>query len=295
MKKYQNILSTTQLVKDKSLLQDEEIKKQIRILPELEGLIPPLRGEEFEQLSANIRSEGCREALLVWHRMPEDEYILVDGHNRYAICQQFQIAFRIHQVQFTDLEEVRMFMINNQLGRRNLSPEQASYLRGMRYQQEKMDKGKYDREHKAQNGPYEKRPTSERLAEEFNVSKNTIKRDAVFAEGLEKIGQLNPALKKDILSGKVKVNKSDVQRWAQQAVTEVPQSPEDVARLVALPPPQAKTTALPAPEENIQAIKQTILTLSRQLSTEEKAVAPLCDSLIEALRKLKAHYASKAE
>ena len=52
---------------------------------------------------------------------------------------------------------------------------------------------------------------SEKLAEEFSTSGSTIKRDAKFAQGLNKIGESNPKLKEKILNGEVRVNKSDVQ------------------------------------------------------------------------------------
>ena len=53
---------------------------------------------------------------------------------------------------------------------------------------------------KGQNVPSEK-ITEERLAKEYNVSAKTIKRDAEFAEGLEKI---NTELRNNILEGKIK-------------------------------------------------------------------------------------------
>ncbi len=96
------------------------------------------------------------------------------------------------------MKEVRDYMIDNQLGRRNLIPEQASYLRGLRYNSEKLIKGKYERqEHMGQNVPYElmakKETTSARLSKQYKVSEKTIKRDAEFAEGLN---LLSPELKK---------------------------------------------------------------------------------------------------
>jgi hypothetical protein len=52
--------------------------------------------------------------------------------------------------------------------------------------------------------------TAETLANQFNASPSTIKRDAQFAIGLSKIEKSNPDLKMDILTGISKVKKSDV-------------------------------------------------------------------------------------
>ena len=54
----------------------------IQIDKEFEALIPRLTDEEFSQLEKNVIEDGCRDALVLW------EDILVDGHNRYRICQK---------------------------------------------------------------------------------------------------------------------------------------------------------------------------------------------------------------
>ena len=257
-KKYMGNFGGTSIIKDQSLLNHEAIKQKIIILDELRDLIPPLQEEEANQLERNILKEGCREALLIWQTTANvldtnstetsAVYILVDGHNRYGICLKHKLNFKIHLISFDSLKEVRNYMIDNQLGRRNLIPEQASYLRGLRYNTEKLEKGKYTREeHKGQNVPYDlkgnestekvkdihkgqnvpygsiakKESTSARLSKQYNVSEKTIKRDAEFAEGLN---LLSPELKKDILSGRIKAKKSNIQQLTQ---LEKPDSPID--------------------------------------------------------------------
>ena len=257
-KKYMGNFGGTSIIKDQSLLNHEAIKQKIIILDELRDLIPPLQEEEANQLERNILTEGCREALLIWQTTANildtnstettAVYILVDGHNRYGICLKHKLNFKIHLISFDSLKEVRDYMIDNQLGRRNLIPEQASYLRGLRYNTEKLEKGKYTREehtgqnvpydlkgnestekvkeiHKGQNVPYgsmaKKESTSARLSKQYNVSEKTIKRDAEFAEGLN---LLSPELKKDILSGRIKAKKSNIQQLTQ---LEKPDSPID--------------------------------------------------------------------
>lgn len=88
--------------------------------PEFKALIPALANDEYAQLEANIRADGCREALVVWR----DENILVDGHHRYAICTQHGVPFATVYRAFDCREAVVVWMIENQTGRRNLPEPQ---------------------------------------------------------------------------------------------------------------------------------------------------------------------------
>lgn len=185
-------------------------RKEIVILEELADFIVPLNKEEKEQLEQNIVLEGCRDPLTLWEN--KDSMVLVDGHNRYNICKKNNIEYSVQIKDFQDLEEVKEWMINNQLGRRNLTQDQTSYYRGLRYESLKKKKGGFSYvESKGQSDL----PTSEKLAGEFKVSESTIKRDARFATGLELIGKSNPKLKRKILAGEVKVKKSDIQTLSQ--------------------------------------------------------------------------------
>ena len=82
---------------------------------EFAGLIPPLTDEEYKGLEASILAEGCRDALVVWGE------VLVDGHNRYRICEAHGVPYNVVQRDFADRNEVLLWMLHNQLGRRNLN------------------------------------------------------------------------------------------------------------------------------------------------------------------------------
>jgi site-specific DNA-methyltransferase (adenine-specific) len=86
----------------------------MQILQELESLIPPLSNEEFKQLERNILEEGIREPLITWNG------ILIDGHNRYRIAQEHDMNYETLEKEFENLNDVKVWMVNNQLGRRNL-------------------------------------------------------------------------------------------------------------------------------------------------------------------------------
>jgi hypothetical protein len=97
-------------------------KEVIVIREDFKKLIPALTGEEYKQLEANILSEGIRDPLVVWNGY------LVDGHNRYAIANKYSLEFRTVNKEFKDGNEAKLWMINNQFGRRNLNSYQRSVL-----------------------------------------------------------------------------------------------------------------------------------------------------------------------
>ena len=102
---------------------------------ELRDLIPALTTDEYEQLEQNILEEGIRDSLIVWNKT------IVDGHNRYNIALEHGLNYEVEEREFENKDEVINWMIDNQLGRRNLTPQQQSYLRGKRYSQEKKAQG----------------------------------------------------------------------------------------------------------------------------------------------------------
>jgi len=92
---------------------------QITVDSEFKELIPPLSFEEFTQLAENIAKDGCRDPLVLWNG------VLVDGHNRYDICNRLKLSFKTIERAFENRSEVIEWIINNQFGRRNLN----SYIR----------------------------------------------------------------------------------------------------------------------------------------------------------------------
>lgn len=238
----------------------ENIKKNIIVLDELKNLIPPLLETELLALRENLQKHGCKDPLKVWQTNnqtigitdnPEDViYILIDGHNRFQLCTELQIPFNIQIDNFESIIEVRNFMIDFQLSRRNITPQQASYLRGIRYNTEKkivtnnlfqnkenegvlpngqnvhLDDSIILEEQKVElksdeldtilpNGQNvhldnsSKKTTAQELGEYFNVDEKTIRRDADFAHGLDK---LSPIMRKEILAGQIKVEKTKIQK-----------------------------------------------------------------------------------
>ncbi|MEO1652019.1 MAG: ParB N-terminal domain-containing protein, partial [Bacteroidota bacterium] len=174
------------------------------IKEELKNLIPPLAQDEFEKLEDNILAEGCRDALIVWKH--EGSYILIDGHNRHNICTKHGLPFRVEVMEFENIDQVSDWMVNNQLGKRNVTEETKSYLRGLQYNREKKKVGGTGaNQHSKQLG--HNVPTAERLAKQHKVSEKTIKRDEKFAIAIDKITSNNKSLKWDILNKKINMPK----------------------------------------------------------------------------------------
>lgn len=95
---------------------DEAAQVAIYIDDEFKALIPPLAPDEHAQLEQNILAEGCRDALVLW------DDVLIDGHNRYAICQKHGIPFKTVQAAgLKTYEDAVLWIIRNQLGRRNIT------------------------------------------------------------------------------------------------------------------------------------------------------------------------------
>ena len=92
----------------------------LTIDPEFRDLIPPLNDDELAMLEESIIANGCESPLIVWNG------VIVDGHNRHAICQKHCIPFAVTEKEFGSREDAMLWMLRNQLGRRNLN----SYQRG---------------------------------------------------------------------------------------------------------------------------------------------------------------------
>ena len=103
--------------------------------PDFSALIPPLSQDEYKQLEKNILKEGIRHNLVVW------EGILLDGHNRLRIALKHGLTYGVDNITLKDRDAAQAWMVDNQLGRRNLTPAQRDYLLGLRYRQEKKSHG----------------------------------------------------------------------------------------------------------------------------------------------------------
>ena len=162
----------------------------LKIDPEFQNQIPPLTDDEYKQLEENILKEGkLLSPLIVWNNT------LVDGHNRYAILQKHpEIYFSTMPLRFENREEALAWICRNQLGRRNLSPEQKRYLLGKQYEAEKkaakIFRGNQYTLAKKSGGAHDDnhhsgKKTCDRIAEENGVSRASVLRASHYTRGID--------------------------------------------------------------------------------------------------------------
>ena len=94
--------------------------------PKFRSLIPPLTAAELSQLTANLKRDGCQCPLIVWQC--DGVAVLLDGHNRHAICTEHGIPYTVTTLDLVDRNAAKMWIIHNQFGRRNLSLYQRADL-----------------------------------------------------------------------------------------------------------------------------------------------------------------------
>lgn len=246
----------------------------IQIDSEFQALIPPLSAEERAQLEANLLADGCRDPLVVWvqpapepgtHKcyahdeskcdlVPEDdvwhcrhcehnpaqqEYVLIDGHNRYEICTRNGIEYGIEEMLFDDRSAVIEWIIKNQFGRRNLSDYQRGVL-ALRMKPIMEERAKAQQlSTLVQNAAVsqisdERKPirTDEAVSELANVSRDTIRK----IERIEEVAQ--PEVKALAAAGDVSINLAsqfvelpqEVQQEAIAAIAEHHEPAKEVMR-----------------------------------------------------------------
>ena len=186
----------------------------IQVDKEFQALIPPLSAEEKAQLEANIVADGCRDPLVVWGQ------ILVDGHNRFEICNRLGLTFKTVQVEFPDRDAAMDWMDANQLGRRNITPDQFTLLLGRRYNRAKRQGARTDLT-SDQNDT--KLQTADRLAAEHGVSPATVKRAGQYADAIATVERAVPGFSQAIAAPRQAVIK---------AAAIIEKSPEKAAEIL---------------------------------------------------------------
>lgn len=191
--------------------------RQLTIDPEFRDKIPPLSDDEFQKLEQNILEDGeVREPLVVWHNT------IIDGHHRWKIIQKHGLTnYKIKQMKFADKWAAIVWMCRNQLGRRNLTDVQRTLLIGEAYRAQKMTYGatdgfrgnQYTGLVSAQNGnlPKQSERTVQKIAKDFGVGKNSVKRAEMFADGLDAAEAVSAGFKDAVRSGAVTAPKYVIQ------------------------------------------------------------------------------------
>lgn len=108
--------------------------------------LPDLTEEEYKELENSVLKDGVLNPIIVWNN------VIIDGHNRYAICKAHGISdFLVKEIKFNSKDEALEWILRNQLGRRNLTDFQRNRI-ALKYEdiiakrmKERMSKGGGDR------------------------------------------------------------------------------------------------------------------------------------------------------
>jgi undecaprenyl pyrophosphate synthase len=175
----------------------------ITISEELRSFVDPLTAIEYAALERSLLAEGCRDALVLWND------VLIDGHNRYAICQKHGIEFRtVHNNSFASIEDVMLWMIDNHLARRSVSDFQRGLLALRKKEIVAARTPQRDPEADAASGEGEEAKTAEpppwstreEVAKAARVSSNTISQ----IERIQKAA--TPQLVEAVRAGTISIN-----------------------------------------------------------------------------------------
>lgn len=232
------------------------------IVPAFRDLIPPLTDDERSSLEADIVTHGCREPLVLWNGK------LIDGHNRLEICTRRGVPYSTvdysTSVLLLDEGSVLRWICDNQLARRNLTPFQASYLRGKRYllvvagtrpsgqNGRTVDTGRYSRLSE-QGGD-----TRDLVAAEHGVGARTISRDTQYARALDAIAEsAGIGVRNALLSGEVRITRNMIGDVAAQRPSSIEQLRGMALSMRSTKPTQraAALDALPFFQKSIREFK----------------------------------------
>ena len=172
-------------------------------------MIPQLGFEERNLLEKNIVKEGCRDPIVLWDKQ------ILDGHNRYAICTKHGLEYKTANVEIANRNEAINWIIDNQLGKRNLPARVKTYLIGKRYTNEKKahggDKksGEYKEKSSGQNDQLVL--TAEKIAEQNKVTEKTVRRNEEFSNSIDTIAEASGESAMDIIA-KTKLTQEDVNK-----------------------------------------------------------------------------------
>jgi hypothetical protein len=213
---------------------DSEKKREIPkiiIDQQFKELLPALDKQTYAMLEESLLENGCIHTLVLWN------CILIDGHNRYEICKRHRIPFTTIEKDFKNRDEALIWIISTQVARRNLTPIQLSYYRGVHYNADKRLEGnpawRTESEQMDQlrqsDAVGQNLSTARRLAEQYNVSSRTIDRDAQVARAIDAIGKNSPEAKKSILSGAADVSRKYLRELGTEAEDMIRETAESIA------------------------------------------------------------------
>lgn len=219
-----------------------------------ENYVAPLSKNEFESLKCSIQQEGCRDALVTWHG------IILDGHNRYRICTELGIPYKTVEMEFEDEEHARLWMVQNQLARRNIKPFQKCEMvyplekiiseEVLARKREANSKARRGEDSEVSENLHKPQNTAKAIAEFIEISDRTwFKAKYVIENGDEELKSLVRSGKKSIHAAykKLKNEKEDVRPKSEKIDGYTPVTHVEKARTLHYEKPNRERTPQPFP------------------------------------------------
>lgn len=181
---------------------------EYRIDPELNDVLPKLSDADYKALEQSLLTEGYKGApIMVWGD------IIVDGHNRYEICNKHNIQYEVKSVEFASKEDAIIWMVRQQLGRRSLTPLQRiqivekyrPFYKKKAEKNKSLNGGNKKSELEKSTTPIpkeEKVDVRAELAKDADVSTNT------YSKGVKILESGNEGLINETISGQKSINKA---------------------------------------------------------------------------------------
>ena len=215
---------------------DLAASKELKTKESFRTLIPSLTQEEYALLEKSIIEDGCRDAILAW------KGFIIDGHNRYAICQKHGLNYDVEEIDFDSEQDALVWIINNQLGRRNVTDFQKGEL-VLKKKDILLKKGRKQQGRRTDilsivDKKLEPHSTREQMAKDIGVSSGTMARIEIIAKeaseemkaklrhGKVKIGTAYKKLKEGVANKKVSKELSAIE-YAEMAITELKKISKD--------------------------------------------------------------------
>ena len=226
-----------------------------------------------------------------------------------VIYRNPEISFSTIPLPFESREEVLAWICKNQLGRRNLTPEQKKFLVGKQYSIEHRKPGgngnnQYTtatqeavQEELCQNDTIPPTATENRvrkqIEEQHNVSESYVARSEKFMRGVQIMDQMIPGMQEKILSGQFKVRDADMHRLARADFPNRKQIVHEILHPEDRPAPQKRIYGI-----NYSALEAAVRRIQQDVDFLMKYLPKVPDDAyvkVETTKILKQHKAYMAQ
>ena len=226
-----------------------------------------------------------------------------------VIYRNPEISFSTIPLPFESREEVLAWICKNQLGRRNLTPEQKKFLVGKQYSIEHRKPGgngnnQYTtatqeavQEELCQNDTIPPTATEnsvrKQIADRNNVSESYVARSEKFMRGVQIMDQMIPGMQEKILSGQFKVRDADMHRLARADFPNRKQIVHEILHPEDRPAPQKRIYGI-----NYSALEAAVRRIQQDVDFLMKYLPKVPDDAyvkVETTKILKQHKAYMAQ